>query len=32
VISLIFHYHCQWRKADWQERDAVAIGEHVIFA
>jgi DNA-binding GntR family transcriptional regulator len=31
VISLIFHYHYQWNKADEQERNAVAIGEHLDY-
>ena len=31
VISLIFHYHYQWNKADEQERNAVAIGEHLAY-
>jgi len=29
VISLIFHYHYQWNKADERERNAVAIAEHL---
>ncbi len=29
IISLIFHYHYQWRKADEKERNAVAIREHL---
>ena len=31
VISLIFHYHYQWRKADEKERNAVAIREHLDY-
>jgi DNA-binding GntR family transcriptional regulator len=31
VISLIFHYHYQWRKTDEQERNAIAIGEHLAY-
>jgi DNA-binding GntR family transcriptional regulator len=29
VISLIFHYHYQWNKADERERNAVALAEHL---
>jgi len=31
VISLIFHYHYQWNKADERERNAVAIEEHLEY-
>ncbi|HVO02671.1 MAG TPA: GntR family transcriptional regulator [Candidatus Cybelea sp.] len=31
VISLIFHYHYQWNKADERERNAVAIAEHLDY-
>jgi DNA-binding GntR family transcriptional regulator len=31
IISLIFHYHYQWRKADEEERNTVAIGEHLDY-
>jgi DNA-binding GntR family transcriptional regulator len=31
VISLIFHYHYQWKKSDEQERNAVAVGEHLAY-
>jgi DNA-binding GntR family transcriptional regulator len=31
VISLIFHYHYQWNKADERERNAVAIDEHLDY-
>ena len=31
IISLIFHYHYQWRKADEKERNAVAIREHLDY-
>jgi len=31
VISLIFHYHYQWNKADERERNAVAIVEHLDY-
>lgn len=31
IISLIFHYHYQWRKADEKERNAVAIREHLSY-
>ncbi|HEV8389405.1 MAG TPA: GntR family transcriptional regulator [Dongiaceae bacterium] len=31
VISLIFHYHYQWNKADERERNAVAITEHLNY-
>ncbi len=31
VISLIFHYHYQWNKADERERNAVAIAEHLAY-
>ena len=31
VISLIFHYHYQWNKADERERNAVAIAEHLNY-
>jgi DNA-binding GntR family transcriptional regulator len=31
VISLIFHYHYQWNKADERERNAVAIAEHLHY-
>lgn len=29
VISLIFHYHYQWNKADERERNEAAIAEHL---
>jgi DNA-binding GntR family transcriptional regulator len=31
VISLIFHYHYQWRKVDERERNEVAIREHLAY-
>ncbi len=31
VISLVFHYHYQWNKADERERNAVAITEHLAY-
>ena len=31
IISLIFHYHYQWSKADERERNAVAIAEHLDY-
>jgi DNA-binding GntR family transcriptional regulator len=31
VITLIFHYHYQWRKADEKERNAVALREHLRY-
>jgi DNA-binding GntR family transcriptional regulator len=31
IISLIFHYHYQWRKVDEKERNAVAIDEHLAY-
>jgi DNA-binding GntR family transcriptional regulator len=31
VISIIFHYHYQWNKADEKERNIVAIQEHLDY-
>jgi DNA-binding GntR family transcriptional regulator len=31
VISLVFHYHYQWNKADERERNAIAIAEHLDY-
>ena len=31
VITLIFHYHYQWRKHDERQRNAVAIREHLAY-
>jgi DNA-binding GntR family transcriptional regulator len=31
IISLIFHYHYQWNKRDEQQRNEVAIGEHLTY-
>jgi DNA-binding GntR family transcriptional regulator len=31
VISMIFHYHYQWNKADEKERNIVAIHEHLAY-
>jgi DNA-binding GntR family transcriptional regulator len=31
IISLIFHYHYQWRKADERERNERAIREHLDY-
>jgi len=31
LISLIFHYHYQWRKEGEKQRNAVAIGEHLDY-
>lgn len=31
VISMIFHYHYQWNKADEKERNTVAIHEHLAY-
>ena len=29
IITLVFHYHYQWRKHDERQRNEVAIGEHL---
>jgi DNA-binding GntR family transcriptional regulator len=31
IISLIFHYHCQWRKVDEGQRNERAIREHLDY-
>lgn len=31
VISMIFHYHYQWNKADEKERNYVALHEHIAY-
>lgn len=31
VISMIFHYHYQWNKADEKERNFVALHEHLAY-
>lgn len=31
VISMIFHYHYQWNKADEKERNEVAVEEHLRY-
>ena len=31
LITLIFHYHYQWRKHDERQRNAVAIREHLAY-
>lgn len=31
VITLVFHYHYQWRKHDERQRNEVAIGEHLHY-
>jgi DNA-binding GntR family transcriptional regulator len=31
VISMIFHYHYQWNKADQKQRNRVAIEEHLRY-
>jgi len=31
VISMIFHYHYQWNKADEKQRNGVAIEEHLRY-
>jgi DNA-binding GntR family transcriptional regulator len=31
VISIIFHYHYQWNKADEKERNIAAIHEHLAY-
>ncbi len=31
IISMIFHYHYLWNKADEKERNAVAIQEHLAY-
>jgi DNA-binding GntR family transcriptional regulator len=31
VITLIFHYHYQWKKADEKERNGVALREHLKY-
>ena len=31
IISLIFHYHYQWRKVDERERNETAIREHLDY-
>lgn len=31
VITLIFHYHYQWNKADERERNAAALTEHLAY-
>jgi DNA-binding GntR family transcriptional regulator len=31
IISLIFHYHYQWKKHDERQRNEVAIHEHLTY-
>jgi DNA-binding GntR family transcriptional regulator len=31
IITLVFHYHYQWRKHDERQRNEVAIGEHLHY-
>jgi DNA-binding GntR family transcriptional regulator len=31
IITLIFHYHYQWNKADEKERNKAAIIEHLAY-
>jgi DNA-binding GntR family transcriptional regulator len=31
VISMIFHYHYQWNKADEKQRNKNAVDEHLLF-
>lgn len=31
IITLIFHYHYQWNKADERQRNAVALAEHLDY-
>ncbi|MEF0941925.1 GntR family transcriptional regulator [Rhizobium sp. BR 362] len=31
VISLVFHYHYQWRKHDERQRNEIAIHEHLAY-
>ena len=31
IITLIFHYHYQWNKADEKERNKAAIMEHLAY-
>jgi DNA-binding GntR family transcriptional regulator len=31
IITLIFHYHYQWNKQDEQQRNEVAIREHLTY-
>jgi DNA-binding GntR family transcriptional regulator len=31
LISLIFHYHYQWRKEGEKQRNAVAVREHLDY-
>ena len=31
VISMIFHYHYQWNKADEKERNRTALHEHLAY-
>ena len=31
IISMIFHYHYQWSKADEKERNIIAIEEHLAY-
>jgi DNA-binding GntR family transcriptional regulator len=31
IITLIFHYHYQWNKADERERNAAALTEHLAY-
>ncbi|TBW40679.1 GntR family transcriptional regulator [Siculibacillus lacustris] len=31
VISMIFHYHYQWNKADERERNTAAVHEHLAY-
>ena len=31
IITLIFHYHYQWNKADERQRNTVALAEHITY-
>jgi DNA-binding GntR family transcriptional regulator len=31
IITLVFHYHYQWKKHDERQRNEVAIGEHLAY-
>ena len=31
IITMIFHYHYQWARHDERERNAVALGEHLVY-
>ena len=31
VIAMVFHYHYQWNKTNEQERNAIALQEHLAY-